>query len=565
MKDILRKLFYAFFILTIIVSAEGRLYSQNSFIRIFQDTVYDFGNEVNVSIFEAKDKSIYRTSYYSSYKENGSSVPKITLIRLDSAGQFIWRKSYKIAQKDPNNAKVFCQDKAGNIYLFYHHNITLPFNQYFSKGYVWKLSPDGELIWAKGLENTESTVELLDGAQYDNDDMLLCGTSFVKYTNGITYDWNPFVMRINTEGEILFQREISYASTPPHSGKFQKIIRTQDHGFVLLGLKNSNNSYCATGVTKIGTYIAKLDSTGTLLWGNQYPCRAPVDIFENNDGTFTVLTQAYNGPPSTSKTFGLFNIDSKGSGKWAREYEFTDTKISAVTVSRMFYRGSSIDIAVNLPKSLMILNLSTDGLINYANTIENQSDPKLNAYDSYGSAMLIEGKGFVMPGSVEYKNPTLIKTNQMGEPPCFFDIVPNPAIENNIVALKLYENNNSKRITSYKFTDDDVIIQSGLDSLSNKLYCLTTAVREQALSQDESFVLYPNPAYQSVTISSRVQDSPAIDGVRLHDIYGNLFRCTSVRITRGVELDLTVIPPGLYIVSLQTSARTIFKKLVVQR
>ncbi len=564
MKDILHKFFYAFFILTVFVSIEGRLYSQNSFIRIFQDTVYDFGNEVHVSIFEAKDKSIYRSSYYS-YKENGSSVPRITLIKLDSAGQFIWRKSYKIAQKNPNNAKVFCQDKAGNIYLFYHHSITLPFNQYFSKGYVWKLSPDGELIWAKGLENTESTVELLDGAQYDNDDMLLCGTSFVKYTNGITYDWNPFVMRINTEGEILFQKEISYSSSSERSGDFQKIIRTQDQGFVLLGFKNSANSNCGKGVTKAGTYIAKLDSTGTLLWGNQYPCRAPVDIFENNDGTFTVLTQAYNGPPSTSKTFGLFNIDSKGFAKWAREYEFTDTKISAVTVGRMFYRGSSFDIVVNLPKSFMILNLSTDGLINFANTIENQSDPKLNAYDSYGGAILIEGKGFVEPGSVKYKNATLIKTNHIGEPPCFFDIVPNPAIENNIVALKLFEGTNSKRITSYKFTDNDVIIQSGLDSLSNKLYCLTTSVREQALSQDESFVLYPNPAHQSVTISSRVQNSPAIDGVKLHDIYGNLFKCTSVRNTRGVELYLTDIPPGLYIVSLQTSAGTVFKKLVVQR
>ena len=87
----------------------------------------------------------------------------------------------------------------------------------------------------------------------------------------------------------------------------------------------------------------------------------------------------------------------------------------------------------------------------------------------------------------------------------------------------------------------------------------STNFDQNAASQEETFDLYPNPAFDNVVYIATDVIGPK--EITIFDVFGKLVLQQAVRDSR---LDISKLDPGVYMVQLKTNSRNITRKLIVK-
>jgi hypothetical protein len=121
----------------------------------------------------------------------------------------------------------------------------------------------------------------------------------------------------------------------------------------------------------------------------------------------------------------------------------------------------------------------------------------------------------------------------------YFDTIPWPEADGNGKYLKLNDINLDNSIAANWSASDDIIVS------------------ERNISRDNELHIYPNPATDILRI-----DSPSeIKLIRLYDIQGHLLSEISCN-SKNFEIDLHILPAGIYILRVVTSEKTYSEKIL---
>ncbi len=105
-------------------------------------------------------------------------------------------------------------------------------------------------------------------------------------------------------------------------------------------------------------------------------------------------------------------------------------------------------------------------------------------------------------------------------------------------------------ISGAPFNDDN-----GIDSGQIKVFSISSLLSTSEFERSE-IILFPNPAKEQLNI--RLPDSELIKSINIYDIHGQLV----ASLTQSV-IDISNLASGLYMIEIQTSNRTMIKKIVI--
>jgi hypothetical protein len=202
-------------------------------------------------------------------KDTGGSNNDAIVIKLDSSANTLWERSYSITSTSSSVANDIKVGSSGDIYMVSASNGITSSSIYDAS--VMKINgATGVIAWQKALTNSSFSSKSFTGIDIDSsENIYVCG--FSLYTNNRLVS---IIAKYNSIGVFQWQR----SQTPP--GQYQSINTKK------ITLDSSSNFYL-TGTSSNGGYIAKYDSSGTLLFERSFT--------EVLGAEFTDISSAQNG------------------------------------------------------------------------------------------------------------------------------------------------------------------------------------------------------------------------------------------------------------------------------
>jgi gliding motility-associated-like protein len=271
---------------------------------------------------------------------DGNTTHNIFLIKLNSAGDFIWGKTLGPCNvfNVPFNIAL---DASGNVYISGNYGPQMDFDP--GPGvytlttvdgsidiFVLKLDTNGAFVWAKSFGSKspfdEGNAIAVDGVG----NVYLTGvfTDVVDFdpgpgVNNITVDnWTAFILKLNTQGEFEWVKHMAAISrvTAGHS------IAADQLGNVFFG-----GVFTGGGPTDF--FICKLDVAGNFIWTKMLGGAAPEEIkgialdASGNvyaTGSFYITADfdpgpsIYNLTAAGEKDVFIVKLDTQGNFVWAK-------------------------------------------------------------------------------------------------------------------------------------------------------------------------------------------------------------------------------------------------------
>jgi len=464
---------------------------------------------------------------------------------------------------------LWCDSSSGDLFL------TGPIrsNNFHSKGHVTRTNINGDSlkVFISLMDSTE-----FQSSFYDSSDgtITLAG---VKASNGNADLW---LVKYDTSGALLWENTFGGAE----SEVSYSIDQTHDGGYVMGGYTNSYGS----GLRDV--YVVKTDSMGVFEWQH---------IFGDSDNDVGFLKALDNGDilvygasriPNFEAMAYARKIDSLGNLKWHKQYGFSTDyheEFQAMTLSSNGYlfAGFSKDASDNNPLG-WLLKTDFDGNELWSRRFRKRDN------DNYFRDVLelpngdIMACGFVFSEDTLSQDAWLVRTNCLG-----FDTLPEANGEVVVLAEKkvrlqnmskawgnciidwgdgtsnyLYEDYATYIEHTYPNTSQRTIkitaIACGVeDTMSFNIVPTTINVTKETL---DKFSLYPNPAYETVTLQI-----PAFQegdySVRFYNNIGKQVQIDPTPTALGYEINTMRLPSGIYqVVLVHRNGMRSNKKLVVQ-
>jgi hypothetical protein len=254
------------------------------------------GNEYGWSIGVDPSGNVFVAGFFSGTTDAdpGAGVSNLTavgkndvfIVKLDAGGGFLWARQIGGPEEDRGNA--IAVDNEGNVYITGYFGGTVDFDpgpgtlnyisDYPQRVYWVKLSANGDLVWAKCVESTNSNSSGIDIA------VDAAGNSYSTGSFDGSPDFNPgtgtavlsspassncFVSKFNAAGEFVWARHLAGAGSGEATG-----LALDDSGNVLTCGKFSGTAdfdpgtgaFNLTSAGKIDLYISKLNADGEFRW-----------------------------------------------------------------------------------------------------------------------------------------------------------------------------------------------------------------------------------------------------------------------------------------------------------
>ena len=343
------------------------LLSQETWKKTFGGTA----NEMGESITTTSDGGLVLTGSNASNNGdfkgmNKSSSRAIFVIKLDSLGNVLWKKTYGGSGNDYGYSIITTPD-SGLVLTGSYASDDGDFEG-MKKGYndifVIKLNSRGDIQWKKTFGGSIAGTGLSITTTPDGG-LVLTGSNasddgdfegMFKDSNGSNGSNDIFVIKLDSRGDVQWKK--TFGGSEDDVG--YSIITTPDSGLVLTG-RTSSNDVDFEGMNK-GAYdifVIKLDSRGDVQWKKTFGGSVVDDCYSitttpdgglvltggtsSNDGDF-------NGINKGEVDIFVIKLDSRGDVQWKKTYGGSGSD-----------RGNSITTTPDGGLVLTGLNRSNDG------------------------------------------------------------------------------------------------------------------------------------------------------------------------------------------------------------
>jgi hypothetical protein len=284
--------------------------------------------------------------------EDFAGTTDLFVVKLNSDGEYLW--SYALdggGFMDEEIAKYVDVDSDGNIFVAGIFNNSQDFDpgpdaQYLYASewddvFVIKLTPDGELMWAKDFGGTNSEY-VYDMQVKPDGTVYLCGT----FNESCDFDPGPETHIVNSEGYqdgyiAVFDSDGNYLWAKTYgtdqSESCGSICLGDEGDFYLSGTSSHDSINLDPGVSDIYHYsedgrgfLIKMNETGDFLWYKSHPFNTEI-AYDNNGFVIIggIFDDEYDFDPGAGEDLineyahgsnFIQKIDSAGNYIWTKTY-----------------------------------------------------------------------------------------------------------------------------------------------------------------------------------------------------------------------------------------------------
>jgi len=219
---------------------------------------------------------------------NGDSIPELSMLgsddiyvkKIDANGELIWAN--KIGNFIYGSPGEIANDESGNIYItaFYSGDLELSINgaiEVFSEGTSFKstilikISPNGEIIWAKNFNSYRTPILVKNDEIYlglNFADEVNLGNSQIIQSNGGT---DILLVKLSTNGSVIYYKQLGSNSTITISSidiDQNLNLYTTGYYFNTIGFQTNNGfkEFISEGENDI--YVMSLTNSFDIVWLN---------------------------------------------------------------------------------------------------------------------------------------------------------------------------------------------------------------------------------------------------------------------------------------------------------
>jgi hypothetical protein len=269
----------------------------------------------------------------SSYNLTSQGAGDIFICKLDNGGNFLWVKTFGgVSNEYPES--INC-DGAGNIISTGYFPGTVDFNPGpgvnnlssvgMNDGYISKLDPAGNFIWAKNIGGTGQDIASNISIDYSNN----------LYINGVFYstvDFDPgpgtfnltpfgsgdiYILKLNSTGNFEWAKKMGGTGLDEVFGLALDTSGSVYSTGNFIGTADFDPGPGVQNLSSAGMediYISKLDSLGNFVWCKKMggpSTEEGENIAVDQDGTIYV-TGYFNGTADFDPGLGTYNLSSMG-------------------------------------------------------------------------------------------------------------------------------------------------------------------------------------------------------------------------------------------------------------
>ncbi len=252
------------------------------------------GDDVGLGMVATPDGGHLVVGSTTSYGPNpGEHTANGHVIRLDSEGQVIWRRSY-----------------GGPMNDFFRDVTVLPDGGYLAVGnydfggnsstaQIWlsRIAEDGTVIWNKRLGASSQWEEAHLIRPIGNGDCIIAGTTSTN--PGTTSD--ILLIKVDMDGQRIWASEYRTSVRESPTG----MILLEDGSILIAGIRYV--------IPRSEGFILKMSANGTLLWDRSYS-------LPSQSLGFTGFSRTGNNTYIAASSKGLIGLDGDGNIVWGRSY-----------------------------------------------------------------------------------------------------------------------------------------------------------------------------------------------------------------------------------------------------
>lgn len=185
------------------------------------------------NVMETADSGFLIGYYYYIAGQEETGDPY--MLKVDKNGNFEWEVNLGGPFED--YLATACHSNDGNYMCAASITDSVSSDYLFTKVNVFKLSPDGNILWSKTVGDLELTNKVYGIYQDHNSGYIMCGLRYEKYENSAYLDHScGWICKIDEDGDSLWWREYRHFTDPEyHFNKLYDLHLTSDGGYVAIG------------------------------------------------------------------------------------------------------------------------------------------------------------------------------------------------------------------------------------------------------------------------------------------------------------------------------------------
>jgi len=268
--------------------------------RTYRDSTFDEGNHVR----QTSDGGYIMTGWTRDY---GSLYCDMYLLKVDSAGQTVWEKTYGWDGRDEGNCVLQAVD-GGYVIV---GSASIP--GLSDEVYLLKTDGNGNAIWGNLYGSDVWDKGLWVEQTRDSGYIIVGSTSSVPFP----IEYGVYLIRIGPSGFREWER--TYGNPGTNVGYC--VRETMDNGYIIGGATRPPAS------ANSDAYLIKTDSLGNALWERSYggtKWDVAECVLQTPGGGYVVLGST-ESIGAGSGDLWFFKMDSLGSMLWSRTYGGTAT------------------------------------------------------------------------------------------------------------------------------------------------------------------------------------------------------------------------------------------------
>lgn len=191
-----------------------------------------------------------------------------------------------------------------------------------SRGFLARISPDGNLLWQK-----ECTADLNASGLYFTDVISTQDSNFVaagKVLDTALNEYHPICMRLNEAGDTLWTKTFELQNAPPGNygvatKKNGHLIETSDSN-ILMGFHHT--SFETSNANPDHVCLTKLNNDGSILWSKSFLGDSAFFLSAMIEALDSSIYVIGHGDQIGSSGY-IVNLTSDGQVNWMRKYNGT--------------------------------------------------------------------------------------------------------------------------------------------------------------------------------------------------------------------------------------------------